>query len=306
MGLCLFCLFCFNCFVEAHGCSTCGLEMCFVLCWWFCSNCVLKGRTVTHITGYDAACVLALGSTLWATVGEPALVSVVFQGSRASQLKWIKPLVIRIVMMVVLVDSTTTRIITNRDEQRCDGRGIGWLGFTSGWDQLPQSSVPRIPRWGLWSAGTDLPQHRPMPDHWALQYASIHIAHCTTRCTDMPPSIWVCNCAWRCLISSSISACASMLSNLHTFQLSVRTDANQQGRGLLDWNLISNHHPFTDWKHNNHQCLKTVQLSSYLMFFLSWCFQTVATWRDRLFMKIICNIHFVVLPCFSHGVVNQK
>ena len=100
MGLCLFCLFCFNCFVEAHGYSTCGLEMCFVLCWWFCSNCVLKGRTVTHITGYDAACVLALGSTLWATLGEPALVSVVFQGSRASQLKWIKPLVILIVMML--------------------------------------------------------------------------------------------------------------------------------------------------------------------------------------------------------------
>ena len=33
---------------------------------------------------------------------------------------------------MVLIDSTTTRIITNRDERRCDGRGIGWLGFTSG------------------------------------------------------------------------------------------------------------------------------------------------------------------------------
>ena len=32
---------------------------------------MLKGRTVTHITGYDAACVLALGSTL--PVEEPAL-----------------------------------------------------------------------------------------------------------------------------------------------------------------------------------------------------------------------------------------
>ena len=50
----------------------------------------------------------------------------------------------------MVVDSTATRIITNRDRG-----GIRWLEVSTdiimnrhclGWDQLPQSSVPRIPR----------------------------------------------------------------------------------------------------------------------------------------------------------------
>ena len=77
---------------------------------------MLKGRTVTHITGYDAACVLALGSTL--PVEEPAL-DFCCQSVFTTE---VNKAVGNQDSNDMVVDSTATRIITNRDRG-----GIRWL-----------------------------------------------------------------------------------------------------------------------------------------------------------------------------------